>query len=72
MLGQMLVIDLLLFYSQSKMIGYIFFDEAVISLEALMMRSLRSWCSSNSARKLSNMGMKGDWLAVLSCSAMAA
>lgn len=53
-------------------IAYIFFDDAVISLEALMMRSLRSWCSSNSARKLSNMGMKGDWPAVLSCSTMAA
>lgn len=51
---------------------YIFLDDAVISLEALMMRSLRSWCSSNSARKPSNMDMIGEELVVLSCSAMAA
>jgi hypothetical protein len=38
----------------------IFFDAAVISREALMVRSRRSWCSSNSARKVSNMGRKGD------------
>jgi len=38
----------------------IFFDAAVMSRDALMVRSRRSWCSSNSARKVSNMGMKGD------------
>ena len=51
---------------------YIFLDEAVISLEALMMRSLRSWCSSSSARKPSNMDMIGDEPVVLSCSSIAA
>jgi hypothetical protein len=59
------------------LIRYIFLDDAVMSLEALIMRSLRSWCSSNSARKPSNMDMIGDELgalalALLSCSAMAA
>jgi hypothetical protein len=38
----------------------IFFDAAVISRDALMVRSRRSWCSSNSARNVSNMGRKGD------------
>lgn len=31
-----------------------------MSLDALMQRSLRSWCSSSSARKVSNMGRNGD------------
>ena len=39
---------------------YIFLLKAVISLEALMTRSRLSWCSSSSARKVSNMGIKGD------------
>ena len=43
-----------------------------MSLEALMMRSLRSWCSSSSARKPSNMDMIGDEPVVLSCSSIAA
>ena len=30
--------------SKDYSVPYIFLDEAVISLEALMMRSLRSWC----------------------------
>jgi hypothetical protein len=53
-------------------VSYIFFEDAVISLDALIMRSRRSWCSSSSARKPSNMGMNGDWFAVLSWSSMAA
>ena len=40
--------------------AHIFLLSAVMSLEALMIRSRRSWCSSNSLRKVSNMGMKGD------------
>lgn len=59
-------------FSWSYLILYIFLDEAVISLEALMMRSLRSWCSSSSARKPSNMDMIGDEPVVLSCSSIAA
>jgi hypothetical protein len=44
-----------------------------MSLEALMMRSLRSWCSSSSARKSSNMDIIGDELVVgASCSAISA
>lgn len=39
---------------------HIFLLSAVISREALKMRSLRSWCSSNSVRKDSNMDMNGD------------
>ena len=31
-----------------------------MSRDALTMRSRRSWSSSNSLRKASNMGMKGD------------
>jgi len=54
------------------MVLYIFLDEAVMSLEALMMRSLRSWCSSNSARKPSNMDMIGNEPEALSCSSIAA
>lgn len=40
--------------------SHIFLLNAVMSREALMMRSRRSWCSSSSLRKLSNMGMKGE------------
>lgn len=40
--------------------AHIFLLKAVMSREALMMRSLRSWCSSSSLRKTSNMGMNGD------------
>jgi hypothetical protein len=62
---------------EESLFSYIFLDDAVISLEALMIRSLRSWCSSSSARKPSNMDMIGDEigalaLALVSCSAMAA
>ena len=39
---------------------YFFFDAAVTSRETLVTRSRLSWCSSNSARKCSNMGRKGD------------
>jgi hypothetical protein len=39
---------------------HIFLLAAVISREAFMIRSLRSWCSSSSVRKVSNMGMNGD------------
>lgn len=61
-------------FGRASSVAYIFLDDAVISLEALMMRSRRSWCSSNSARKPSNMLMIGEELgaAVVSCSAMAA
>jgi hypothetical protein len=55
-----------------SLILYIFLDDAVMSLEALIMRSLRSWCSSSSARKPSNIDMIGDELVVLSCPSMAA
>lgn len=41
-------------------VPHIFFDAAVMSRDALMVRSRRSWCSSSSARKVSNMGRKGD------------
>ncbi len=40
--------------------AHIFLLKAVMSREALMIRSLRSWCSSSSLRKTSNMGMNGD------------
>ena len=56
----------------NHLILYIFLEDAVMSLEALMMRSLRSWCSSSSARKPSNMDMIGDEPVVLSCSSIAA
>jgi hypothetical protein len=59
-------------FSGMEMLIYIFFEDAVISLDALIMRSRRSWCSSSSARKPSNMDMNGDWLAVLSWASMAA
>lgn len=39
---------------------YIFFEAAVTSRDALIILSRRSWCSSSSARKVSNMGMNGD------------
>ena len=39
---------------------YIFLLKAVISLEALITRSRLSWCSSSSARNVSNMGIYGD------------
>lgn len=52
--------------------AHIFLDEAVMSLEALMMRSRRSWCSSSSARNPSNMDMIGDEPVVLSCASIAA
>lgn len=38
--------------------NYIFLLRAVMSLEALITRSRRSWCSSSSSRKMVNMGMK--------------
>ena len=41
-------------------LAHIFLLRAVTSLDALMMRSRRSWCSSSSLRKASNMGMKGE------------
>ena len=41
-------------------VPHIFFDEAVMSREALMTRSRLSWCSSSSLRKVSNIGMNGD------------
>ena len=41
-------------------LAHIFLLSPVMSLEALMIRSRRSWCSSNSVRKVSNIGMKGD------------
>ena len=41
-------------------LAHIFLLSAVMSLEALMIRSRRSWCSSNSRRNVSNMDMKGD------------
>ena len=41
-------------------LAHIFLLSAVMSLEALMIRSRRSWCSSNSLRKVSNIDMKGD------------
>ena len=41
-------------------LAHIFLLSPVMSLEALMIRSRRSWCSSNSLRKVSNIGMKGD------------
>ena len=41
-------------------IAHIFLLNAVMSREALMMRSRRSWCSSSSLRKDSNAGMNGD------------
>ncbi len=41
-------------------LAHIFLLSAVMSLEALMIRSRRSWCSSSSLRKVSNIGMKGD------------
>jgi hypothetical protein len=37
-----------------------------------MMRSRRSWCSSSSARKPSNIDIIGDEPVVLSCSSIAA
>lgn len=40
--------------------AHIFLLSAVISREALIMRSRRSWCSSRLSRNFSNMGMKGD------------
>ena len=39
---------------------YIFLLKAVMSREALITRSRLSWCSSSSARNVSNMGMYGD------------
>ena len=41
-------------------LAHIFLLSAVMSLEALMIRSRRSWCSSTSLRKVSNIDMKGD------------
>ena len=41
-------------------LAHIFLLSPVMSLEALTIRSRRSWCSSNSLRKLSNIDMKGD------------
>ena len=41
-------------------LAHIFLLSAVMSLEALMIRSRRSWCSSSSLRKVSNIDMKGD------------
>ena len=54
---------------------HIFLEAAVISREALIMRSLRSWCSSSSAQNRSKSGMKGDveefpvpvWLCMVVC-----
>ena len=40
--------------------SHIFLLRAVISREALITRSRRSWCSSSSARKVENMEMKGE------------
>lgn len=40
--------------------AHIFLLNAVISREALIMRSRRSWCSSRLSRNFSNMGMNGD------------
>lgn len=45
---------------------HIFLLSAVMSREALTMRSLRSWCSSNSLRKDSNIGMNGDTVVAVS------
>lgn len=39
---------------------YIFLLFAVISLDAFSTRSRRSWCSSSSARKYSNIGIYGE------------
>lgn len=40
--------------------AHIFLLSAVMSRDAFMMRSRRSWCESSSSRKVSNMGMKGE------------
>lgn len=40
--------------------AHIFLLAAVMSRDALMTRSRLSWCSSSSARKASNIGMKGE------------
>ena len=41
-------------------LAHIFLLKAVMSRDAFIMRSRRSWCSSSSRRKVSNMGMKGE------------
>ena len=40
--------------------SHIFLLRAVISREALITRSRRSWCSSSSARNVENMEVKGE------------
>ena len=40
--------------------AHIFLLNAVMSLETLIIRSRRSWCSSSSLRKVSNIDIKGE------------
>ena len=47
--------------------SHIFLLSAVMSLETLIIRSRRSWCSSSSLRKVSNIDMKGDAAGAATC-----